>query len=106
MTTSRPWTEVNALIAVKNARHHDEAGNDSAVDDSGEWALIATSSANRDPARFPDPDRLDLAFGHGIHYCLGAALARMKAEVGLGASGLLYGERGFRQVSAQLSCVC
>jgi cytochrome P450 len=60
---------------------------------AGEWILIATSSANRDPAQFPDPDRLDVgraasghvAFGYGIHYCLGAPLARMEAEVALGA---------------------
>jgi hypothetical protein len=60
---------------------------------AGEWVLPATSSANRDPARFPHPDRLDLdrdtsghlAFGHGVHYCLGAPLARMEAEVALGA---------------------
>jgi cytochrome P450 len=60
---------------------------------AGEQVLIATSSADRDPAEFPDPDRLDLgrdtsghvAFGYGIHYCLGAPLARMEAEVALGA---------------------
>jgi cytochrome P450 len=60
---------------------------------AGEWVLPATSSANRDPAQFPDPDRLDLdrdtsghvAFGHGVHHCLGAPLARMEAEVALGA---------------------
>jgi cytochrome P450 len=60
---------------------------------AGEWVLPATSSANRNPARFPGPDRLDLsrdtsghlAFGHGVHYCLGAPLARMEAEVALGA---------------------
>jgi cytochrome P450 len=60
---------------------------------AGEWVILATSSANRDPARFADPDCLDLgrdtsghvAFGYGIHYCLGAPLARMEAEVALGA---------------------
>jgi cytochrome P450 len=59
---------------------------------AGERVLIATSSADRDAAQFPDPDRLDLgrdtsghvAFGYGIHYCLGAPLARMEAEVALG----------------------
>ena len=59
---------------------------------AGEWVIIALPSANRDPARFPGPERLDLgrdtsghvAFGHGIHYCLGAPLARMEAEVALG----------------------
>ena len=60
---------------------------------AGEWVFPAISSANRDPAQFPEPDRLDLsrdtsghvAFGHGVHHCLGAPLARMEAEVALGA---------------------
>jgi cytochrome P450 len=60
---------------------------------AGQWVFPAISFANRDPDRFPDPDRLDLgrdtgghvAFGHGIHHCLGAPLARMEAEVALGA---------------------
>lgn len=60
---------------------------------AGEWVFLAISSANRDPGQFPGPDRLDLsrdtsghlAFGHGIHYCLGASLARVEAEVALGA---------------------
>ena len=61
----------------------------------GDPVLVALSGANRDPARFGDPDRLDLgrdgaghlAFGHGIHYCLGAPLARLEAEIAF--SGLL-----------------
>ena len=60
---------------------------------AGEWVFPAVSSADRDPAQFADPDRLDLgrdasghvAFGHGVHHCLGAPLARMEAEVALSA---------------------
>ena len=54
-----------------------------------EQVLVCLASANRDPDRFPAPDVLDigradgpnLGFGHGIHYCLGAPLARLEARV-------------------------
>ncbi|MET9925172.1 MULTISPECIES: cytochrome P450 [unclassified Streptomyces] len=57
----------------------------------GELVLVAMSDANRDPARYPDGSRFDItrdarghiAFGHGIHYCLGAPLARIEARVAI-----------------------
>ncbi len=60
---------------------------------AGAQIVIVVGSANRDPDVFPDPDRLDLrrggesplSFGGGIHYCLGAALARLEAQVVLPA---------------------
>ncbi|MFI5859774.1 cytochrome P450 [Streptomyces parvulus] len=55
--------------------------------------LVALGAANRDPARFPAPDQLDLdrnatahlAFGHGIHRCVGAPLAKAELEIALRA---------------------
>jgi cytochrome P450 len=58
---------------------------------TGEIVWIGLISANHDPDRFPEPERFDitrnahghLAFGHGIHICLGAQLARMEAQIAL-----------------------
>ncbi|MBP2335597.1 cytochrome P450 [Saccharothrix coeruleofusca] len=59
----------------------------------GASVMLSTGGANRDPAQFADPARFDpdrstaghLAFGHGIHRCLGAALVRLEGEVALAA---------------------
>ncbi|MFD9792260.1 cytochrome P450 [Streptomyces sp. NPDC059070] len=56
---------------------------------AGAPVLVGLASAGRDPARYPDPDRFDirrapqshLGFGHGIHFCLGAPLARMEGRI-------------------------
>jgi cytochrome P450 len=59
---------------------------------AGEPVIAAMSAANRDATVFGEPDRLDitreagphLGFGHGVHHCLGAQLARMELQVALG----------------------
>jgi Cytochrome P450 len=58
---------------------------------AGALVVVVIGSANRDPKMFSDPARFDidrepsphLAFGHGIHYCIGAALARLEARVAI-----------------------
>jgi len=69
---------------IRTAREDFEIGGERIR--KGQILHVMIGAANRDPAQFPDPDRLDLSrnpnkhvtLGHGVHYCLGAALARME----------------------------
>ncbi|WP_431046873.1 cytochrome P450 family protein [Streptomyces sp. P1-3] len=59
---------------------------------AGDTVMLGIASANRDPDRYPDPDSFDihredkqhLTLGHGLHYCLGAPLARLEIQIALG----------------------
>jgi cytochrome P450 len=76
-------------LARRAASDVELAGHAIAAD---EIVIVWVASANRDPAQFPEPDRFDIrrtpnphvAFGHGIHFCLGAPLARREAKIALG----------------------
>jgi cytochrome P450 len=78
-----------------------QLGNRRAMDDveiggitlpAGSFVTLGIGAANRDPAQFPDPDRLDitrnpnrhLAFGAGVHACAGMTLARMEGRIAIG----------------------
>jgi len=75
----------------------------------GEKVTVWYPSANRDEAVFDAPDRFDIrranagkhvAFGHGIHHCLGAALARLEIRIILHEFIRLYGDRSVEPVGA------
>ncbi|MFE1416555.1 cytochrome P450 [Streptomyces sp. NPDC058746] len=79
-------------VSVATFRHSTEDLRIGGIDiPAGHPVLIAPGAANRDPSAFPDPNRLDLdrdttahlSFGHGIHRCPGAPLARAEAEIAL-----------------------
>lgn len=74
------WAKVDVEMGGKTIR-------------AGDRMLLVLASANRDPEKFTNPDDLDItrspnphvAFGHGIHICLGAPLARVEAQEAFGA---------------------
>lgn len=76
---------VQARYVTKDVEHHGQ------VVPEGSVMLLLTASANRDERKFPDADWFDihrkidhhLAFGYGVHFCLGAALARLEGRVAL-----------------------
>jgi len=78
------------MLTPRYLRADTEFGGTVIPRDSQVWAMLF--AANRDPARFANPDRFDvsradnphLAFGGGTHFCLGAHLARMEAQVAIG----------------------
>lgn len=76
------------FISRRTATEHVDLGGTCV--DAGRSAVMGLASANRDPQRFPDPDRFDVArpdadrhvaFGKGLHVCLGAPLARMEGQI-------------------------
>jgi cytochrome P450 len=76
---------VQARYITRDVEHHGQTVPE------GNVMLLLTASANRDERKFPDPDHFDihrkidhhLAFGYGIHFCLGAALARLEGRVAI-----------------------
>jgi cytochrome P450 len=76
---------VQSRVVTKDVEHYGQTVREGSV------MVLLNGSANRDDRRFPDGDRFDihrkidhhLAFGHGIHFCLGAALARLEGRVAL-----------------------
>jgi cytochrome P450 len=76
---------VQARYVARGVEHHGRTVPEGSV------MVLLNGSANRDERRFPNPDTFDvhreighhLAFGYGLHFCLGAALARMEARVAL-----------------------
>jgi cytochrome P450 len=76
---------VQARYVTTDVEHYGETVPEGSV------ILLLAGSANRDDRKFPDGDRFDirrppgqhLAFGYGVHFCLGAALARLEGRVAL-----------------------
>jgi cytochrome P450 len=81
---------VPAHFAIRRFALEDISVGDTTIP-AGDTVLLGMASANRDPARFPSPeafdptrpDRQHFTFGHGVHYCLGAPLARLEIRIAL-----------------------
>ncbi|GAA2240635.1 cytochrome P450 [Kitasatospora cystarginea] len=81
------WNSPSMLASRRFAREDTHIGGVRIT--AGERIWMSLASANRDPQQFSNPDQFDvdrpegghLGFGHGIHYCLGSALARMETEI-------------------------
>ncbi|HEY7594379.1 MAG TPA: cytochrome P450 [Actinophytocola sp.] len=79
--------------------------------EAGEVVQLLWGAANRDEARFADPEKFDItrkqnlhvSFGHGIHYCLGAALARMEGSVALSTLLQRYPELSLAAPAEQIA---
>ena len=80
-----PPSPVQARLVTKDVEHHGQQVSEGSI------VLLLNASANRDERQFSDPDRFDihrktqrhLSFGYGLHFCLGAHLARLEARVAL-----------------------
>jgi cytochrome P450 len=80
-----PPSPVQARFVTKGVEHHGQAVP------AGSVMVLLNASANRDERQFDDPDRLDIerkvqrhmSFGYGLHFCLGAHLARLEARIAL-----------------------
>jgi pimeloyl-[acyl-carrier protein] synthase len=94
------------LLTIRVTREDTRFGDKVIPRDRPVMCLLA--GANRDPAHFADPDRFDitradndhLAFGGGVHFCLGAHLARLEAQEAIG--GLVQRFRGLKLQTDQL----
>jgi cytochrome P450 len=79
--------QLSLNYAVADVAYHDRTIRE------GDPVIFLRGATNRDPARFPDPDRLDIerrdiehqSFGLGAHFCLGASLARLEIQEAVGA---------------------
>jgi cytochrome P450 len=85
MLRYEPPSPVQGRTATKELKFHDT------VIPEGSKVLLLTGAAGRDERVYDDPDRFDIgrtfaahvSFGHGVHYCIGASLARLEARVAL-----------------------